>query len=261
MKQRVLSLLFLFSLSTLQISNAQGSGINYQLYNLVLKEYTKLGKVKYKELANDSRLAEIIEQFEKVNPDSIKTLNDKLAFWINVYNSSILKIICDNYPLKNINDLNTGIALLSPILGKLVWDKKIVKINNNDLSLNQIDHTITSSDFKDPRARFAIVYAANGCPPLRDEAYTGEKLSEQLNGQARIFINDTTKNIFNLKTHRAYLSNIFESYEKDFGLSKKNTLIFLSNFLPKKIREDISANSEQWDINYKNFDWSLNKID
>ncbi|MGD1006073.1 MAG: hypothetical protein ABR980_02445 [Ignavibacteriaceae bacterium] len=86
-------------------------------------------------------------------------------------------------------------------------------------------------------------------------------MNEQLNEQARIFINDTTKNIFDLKSHKAFVSSIFESYEKEFGFNNKSTLIFLSNFLPKKIREDILANSDQWDLSFKSFNWSLNKID
>jgi hypothetical protein len=235
--------------------------MNYQLYNLILKEYVKLGKIRYKELSTDLRISEVVGQFGKINPGEIKSSNDKLAFWINLYNSIVLKIIGDNYPVKSISDLNSGIVILSPVLGKLVWDKKVVMINNNNLSLTQIEHIIITSGFKDPRALFAIVYASNGCPPLRDEAYTGEKLNEQLNEQARIFINDTTKNIFNLKDRKAYISTIFESYNNEFGLDKKCILIFLSNFLPKKIREDILANADQWDLSYKDFDWSLNKID
>jgi hypothetical protein len=260
MKQRSLFLLYFFGLFSLQICNAQSGSTNYQLYNLILKEYTKLGKVKYKELANDSRLPEVVQQFEKINPDQLKTSNDKLAFWINVYNSIVLKIICNNYPLNSINDLNKGIVLLSPVLGKSIWDKKIIKINNNGLSLTQIEQIITKSDFKDPRAHFALVYAANGCPPLRDEAYTGEKLSEQLNEQARIFINDTSKNIFHLQTRKAYISKIFELFESEFGLNKISTLVFLSNFLPKNIRDDILYNSGKWQVNFAGFDWTINKI-
>jgi hypothetical protein len=258
MKQVFLCLIIILSLSP--ANKAQNMGINYQLYNLVLKEYVKIGKIRYKELSADSRLSEIVEQFGKINPDNMKSSNDKLAFWINVYNSVVLKIICDGYPVKSINDLNTGIVILSPVLGSTVWDRKVIMINNTKLSLNQIQHIITTSVFKDPRALFACVYAANACPPLRDEAYTGEKLNEQLNEQARIFINDTTKNNFDLKNRKASISSIFESYEKEFRLNKENTLIFLSDFLPKNIREDISANSNLWNLNYKNFDWSLNGI-
>jgi hypothetical protein len=258
MKSGILSLLFLSYISLTSVSNAQSGQVNYQLYNLVLKEYTKLGKIKYKELSADSRLSEVVKQFSKVNPDDIKSSNDKLAFWINVYNSSVLKIICDNYPVKSINDLNSGIVVLSPVLGRLVWDKKIIRINNNDLSLTQIEHIITTSDFKDPRAHFAIVYGAAGCPPLRDEAYIGGKLSEQLNEQARIYINDTTKNTFKLKIQSASISRIFESYEKEFGLNKKSTLVFLANFLPKNMREDILTYTDRWEVSIKSFDWSLN---
>jgi hypothetical protein len=261
MKQRVLSLLLLFCFSSLQIIYAQQNSINYQLYNLVLKEYVKLGKVKYKELSNDSRLSEVVESFEKVNPDELNSANDKLAFWINVYNSSVLKIISDNYPVNSIDDLSTGITILSPFLGKSIWDKKIIKIRNNNLSLIEIEKIITTSEFKDPRAHFAIVYAANGCPPLKDEAYTGEKLSEQLNEQARIFINDTTKNIFNMINRKAYISGIFELFDKEFSLNKIRTLMFISNFLPKNMREDISTNQDKWILKYNSIDMSLNKID
>ena len=86
MKSGILSLLFLFYICFTGINNAQSGEVNYQLYNLILKEYTKLGKIKYKELSADSRLSEVVEQFSKVNPDEIKSSNDKLAFWINVYN-------------------------------------------------------------------------------------------------------------------------------------------------------------------------------
>ena len=258
MKSGILLYFFLLCLFLPEVNNPQSRPVNYQLYNVVLKEYTRYGKIKYKELSADSRISEVIKQFSNVNPDEIKSSNDKLAFWINVYNSSALKIICDNYPVKSINDLNSGIVVLSPVLGKLVWDKKVIKIKNNGYSLSQLERIITTSDFKDPRAHFALVYGAAGCPPLRDEAYTGEKLSEQLNEQARIFINDTTKNIFNPKIQAASISRVFDLYEKEFGLNKKSTLVFLANFLPKNMREDILTYTDRWEVSIKSFDWSLN---
>ena len=124
MKQKILFLLLLLFYSyagknlLAQIKDPQ------ELYNIILKKYDKLGCVKYKELCGDSRLAEYVDYLQSINPGKLIPESSQLAFWINEFNAFTLKLVCDNYPLKSINDLNTGIGILRPFFGAAIMDKK-----------------------------------------------------------------------------------------------------------------------------------------
>lgn len=246
-------LLIIGAPASAQINNPQ------DLYNLILKSYVKMGNVKYKELMGDPRLAEYITYLENVNPETLSAESENLAFWINVYNAFVLKAVCDNYPIKSINDLNTGIGILRPLFGATVQDKKFIPLEKKKLSLNEIIKEKIWAKTKDPRIYFVLAFAAKGCPPLRDEPYNGDKINIQLSEQARLFLNDTTKNYFDLKNRVAYLSKIFEWHEKDFGKNHDAILLFISRFLPRNISSDLVSFTKKWDIVFKDFNWSLNE--
>ena len=64
------------------------------------------------------------------------------------------------------------------------------------VSLNDIEHGIIrgSRRYNDPRINFAVNCASIGCPALREEAYTADKLEQQLTGQTERFLIDTSRN-------------------------------------------------------------------
>lgn len=252
--QIVVIVLFLLSLHV----SGQTNG-TYSLYSSLLKEYVSNGSVRYKELRNDKRLEECIAQFSQINPETISTQQAKLAFWLNVYNAYTLKIVCDNYPIESINDLHWGGLFIGTILGKTIWDKDLITINGAHLSLNTIEHEIIRPTFKEPRIHFALVCAARGCPPLRNEAYTADSLEAQLEVQTRLFLNDASKNSFDTTTHQATISKIFSWYSEDFGDADEKVLEYIAKYLPTEIAENIRKNIEEWDIDYGDYDWRLNE--
>ena len=259
MKPNLLVLFFILIFILTEITVQAQIRDPQELYDLILKKYDKLGYVKYKELCGDSRLAEYVGYLKSLDPEKLKPGSSELAFWINEYNAFTLKLVCDNYPIKSINDLNTGIGILRPLFGATVMDKKLVPFGKEMISLNDIVKKEIWTKFKDPRIYFALVFAAKDCPPLRDEPYEGDKISLQLNEQARLFLNDTTKNYFDVKNRKAYLSSIFQWHENDFGNNREEMLIYISRFLPKNISSDLIAFTKKWDIVYKDFNWSLNE--
>ena len=62
------------------------------------------------------------------------------------------------------------------------------------------------------------------CPPLRNEAFEADRIFEQLQEQAIEFINDNSRNSFDLKNRKAYLSKIFDWFDEDFGDSEMEVL-------------------------------------
>lgn len=238
---------------------ATGESVSNRLYTAVLEEYVHDGRVDYNGLCEDERFAAYLDQLAAADPDTIRDDDERLAFWINVYNAYTLKIICDDYPLESINDLHFGGLVVGTVLNKTAWDKKFVKTGGDELSLNHVEHEIIRKEFGDPRAHFAIVCASVSCPPLRAESYDGVRLGDQLDDQARIFLSESDKNHFDIDKKEAYLSKIFDWFSKDFGGNNEEILLFVSAYLPEDIASAIRANATEWKIKHTDYDWGLNE--
>lgn len=139
-----------------------------------------------------------------------------------------------------------------------MWDKEFVTINNKKYSLNDIEHKILRK-MNEPRIHFAIVCASISCPELRNEAFEAEKLETQLEEQAIKFINDPSRNKFDLEKREAKISEIFNWFEEDFGDSEEEVLMFVADYLADDIASDIKNNISKWDVSYMDYDWGLNE--
>ncbi len=242
-------------------------------FTAILQNYVKDGKVNYTALCKDTRLDTYISRLSATNPETISNANDKLAFWLNAYNAFTLKVICDNYPVKSINDLHFGGLAIGYVLKKTIWDKKFVNINGKSISLNYIEHKIIRASRKNPnapfseicletpcpRAHFALVCASIGCPDLRLEAYEGDKLDEQLTDQAVQFFNDTDKYYFDADNKQAHLSKILDWFDSDFGQTDEEILLFVAQYIPDGIAQKIRQNPGEWEIKHTDYDWNLNE--
>jgi Protein of unknown function, DUF547 len=228
------------------------------LFTETLKKNVHDGRVNYRELCSDTSFLSYIQHISRTNPGGIANRKEELAFWINAYNAFTLKVICDHYPVKSINDLHTGGLILGTLIKGTIWDKKFVVINGEDMSLNHIEHDIVRKKFHDPRAHFALVCASISCPSLRAEAYEGEKLDQQLDDQATLFFSQRQKNNFEADKKIAHLSKILDWYSKDFGASKQEVLLFIAQFLPAGLAESIKADPGKWKVEYTQYDWGLN---
>ena len=181
----------------------------------------------------------------------------KLAFLINAYNAWTVEFILTAYPdLASIKDL--GSFFSSP------WSKKFIPLLGETRSLDNIEHQLIRGDNKygDPRIHFAVNCASIGCPALREEAYSADKLEQQLTEQTVRFLTDTSRNRFNDSSME--LSAIFKWYGDDFTLGFRG-----SNSLPTFILlyhealnltpdQQALLKSENMDNKFLNYDWTLN---
>ncbi|MFQ6112968.1 MAG: DUF547 domain-containing protein [bacterium] len=228
-------------------------------FTSLLRDYVQDGKVNYRQLCKDDRLEAYLAQLAVTNPDTISEEKAKLAFWINAYNAYTLKVICDHYPIRSINELHTGGLIIGTVLKKTIWDKPLVTVNGKITTLNTIEHKIIRQKFRDPRIHFALVCAAQSCPPLRSEAYEGSKLDAQLDDQGRKFFSTLSKNYFEIDKMQAHLSKILDWYSKDFGNSEEEILLYITRFLPDDLAAAIKGDPKKWKIKHTKYDWSLNE--
>lgn len=166
---------------------------------------------------------------------------DRLAYWINLYNAATLKLVLAHYPLENIRQI--GGDKRSP------WDLPVVRIAGADLSLNQIENEIIRPEFGDARIHFALNCAAQGCPPLRAEAFVAARLDAQLDQACRLALNDSRW--VTRAANTLTLTKLFEWYADDFRAAAGSVLGFIARYRSDEI-------SEQMDIAYGEYDWALN---
>jgi hypothetical protein len=211
---------------------------NHAKWNVLLqKNVSKYGRVNYTAFQKDSKqIQAYLNELSANVPSKSWSKNATLAYWINTYNAYTVKLILDNYPIKSIKDI------------KDPWSKKFFSLGNKKYSLEEIEHEILRK-MDEPRIHFAINCASFSCPNLLNEAYTEEKLEQQLKVVSKNFINDKTKNT--IGTIKIEISKIFDWFEGDFK-TKGSVIDFINQYSIVKI----SRNAK---INYKEYNWSLNE--
>ncbi len=235
----------LLILSSLLFSTSFLEAFDHSGLDSVLKRYVNdSGMVDYAELkSNRAGLDTYLKSTAAVSNSTFDGWgkDEQLAFLINVYNAETLQYIVDNHPVASIKKL--GGIFSTP------WDKKNVDLFGERVSLNHLEHKVIRPDYAEPRIHFALVCAAKGCPPLRNEAYTAAKLESQLEDQAKVFLNQTAKN--RLDGDTLYLSTIFKWYGDDFKKGGRSVSEYVDPFI-----EGATAGKS---IEWTEYDWSLNE--
>jgi len=204
---------------------------------LLNKHVDSKGNVSYSNFKNDEKtLQSYLDFMAKNKPSQSASKNEKLAYYINVYNASTVKLILNNYPVNSIKDI------------KGPWDQKWVKIGNETLSLGHIEHKILRK-MNEPRIHFAINCASYSCPKLFNKMFTAGNMEQMLEQASKDFVNDTTRNQFGEK---AKLSKIFKWYKGDFTANGGSVLEYIAKYSSNKINTKSK-------IEYLDYDWSLNK--
>jgi hypothetical protein len=223
--------------------------VDHSVFDKLLKKYVnEKGMVNYKGFKKDEReFNGYLEMLSKNPPAASWSKNEQMAYWINAYNAYTIRLILDYYPLKSIKDIGNVIQI--PFV-TTPWAKKFIKIGNETISLDNIEHGTLRKNFSDPRIHFALVCAAVSCPKLRNEAFTGSGLEAQLNDQGVDFLNDPAKNAITPK--QASLSKILDWYGGDFKTNNATLNDWINKYAKNKLNKDTK-------ISFLDYNWSLNE--
>ncbi|WP_300338213.1 DUF547 domain-containing protein [Accumulibacter sp.] len=183
----------------------------------------------------------------------------RLAFLINAYNAFTVELVLGKYPdLKSIKDL--GSLFQSP------WKKTFISLLGQQRSLDDVEHALIRAPgaFDDPRIHVALVCASVGCPMLRNEAFTGERLDAQLEDAMRRFFADRSRNRFDSANGKLQVSKIFDWYGKDFaqGYAGFHTLAATFARYAEQLADTPGARarvrSGDYRLEFLDYDWRLN---
>lgn len=241
-------------------SGAGPAAIAVEPYALTLQRaVTPEGRVRYAALkADPAGLDAFLASLAFGSPGDLAKLPeaDRIAFWINAYNAITLKTIIDNYPIhaSGFSALRYPASSIRQVSG--AWSNRDWTVLGAKVSLDDIEHGTLRKQFREPRVHMALVCAALGCPPLRDEPYEGAGLGEQLDGQARRYLASPAGLQLDAGNHKVAVSSIFKWFASDFEKTG-GVRAFLTRYAPEAARAALA--DTQTTITYLDYDWTLNE--
>lgn len=205
--------------------------------------------------------------YEKVSPRDRKSLEaylsrlaaapvsrlnrkEQFAFWINLYNALTVKVILDHRPVTSI--LKIGISPGWFSIGP--WGKKLVRVEGEPLSLDDIEHRILRPIWKDPRIHYAVNCASISCPNLAKKPYLAETADAMLTAGARAYINHPRG--VRITEGGLIVSKIYEWYQADFGGTEAGVIRHLKKYAAPALRRRLKKFGEITDHGYN---WALNE--
>ncbi len=231
---------------------AEAADVDHRVWNQLLTQHVRDGRVDYAGVqAQRQLLTDYLAQLATVDANALPTTQAKLALWINAYNACVFAGVLDH----------PGISSVKQVKG--FFDGLRYQIAGQPLTLNQIEGN--GRALGDWRLHVGVVCASTSCPPLRGEAYVPERVTEQLDEQARQFLKDPSRGL-RVDGQTLWLSQIFKWYAPDFVPSAKGPfkrmtpealLPVIRPWLDPAVVDHIER--QPLTIKYLEYNWSLNR--
>jgi hypothetical protein len=229
--------------------------IDHTSWDRFLKEYVQshssgVNRIAYGQVSGASRAS--LQAYIKglaQTPISHFNRREQLAYWINLYNALTVKLVLDHYPVRSIRDIKSGLFSFGP------WGKKLVTVEGEQLTLDDIEHRILRPIWKDPRIHYAVNCASIGCPNLQPIAFTAATALTLLDQAAAEYVNHPRGVTVNGR--KLVVSSIYVWFQTDFGDSDEGVIQHLRQYAGPDLSRTLARAMK---ISAKRYDWTLNDI-
>ena len=222
------------------------SGLDHSKWDMLLKKYVdEEGLVDYAGWKANAADVGTLDSYLATYGTETETpaSGDELgAATANAYNAFIIREVLKKYPIESI------------MSEKGPFGAKIHNVGGKKISLDDIEkgNSIPTIGWK---AHGIFVCVARSCPPLQREAYTKDKLQEQVDTAYMKWLARTDLNLFLPDENEAKLSMIFKWYKADFdkdgGVAK-----VISQYVPEAYKELLAKDDLK--IDHFTYNWGLN---
>lgn len=147
-----------------------------------------------------------LEQLPGETPLEKFSRDEQLAYWLNLYNVTVLNEIIAVYPKRTLKRLFMG--------KNSIFEKKLLMVSGIPLSLNDIQFTILNQNYdNNPLIIYGLYQGIVGGPNIRSSAYNGENVYYTLEENAFEFIN-SNRGTF---TNDEVIFRVSSLYERNKG--------------------------------------------
>lgn len=210
------------------------AAIDHGAWGEFLLRYLRIGahgvhRVAYAEVsaADRSRLDAYLAKLGAV-PIASYRRDEQMAFWINLYNALVVRLVLDHYPVPSVFEIAGN-----PGGPEGPWDLELAAIDGTPVSLHDIQHRILRPIWRDPRVHYALSCGAVGCPNLQPEPFRGERIEHQLNKAAMAYINDPR--CIQVEDDRLIVSSLYGWYKHDFSGTDRTIISHLMAYAEPRL--------------------------
>jgi hypothetical protein len=208
-------------------------------------------RVRYAAVDGDDRgyLRVYLDQMQRTEVSKLRR-DEQRAFWINLYNAYTVKLVLERYPMTSLRevDISPGYFTRGP------WAAKMIKVEDETLSLDDIEHRVLRPIWKDVRLHYALCRATIGAPRLSGQVYTASNTEAQLDAAARAFVNHP-RGAWIVEGGSLQASSLYRWFEDDFGGDDAGVIAHLLNYAAPSLAERLRNVRRVRDGGY---DWALN---
>ena len=200
---------------------------------------------------NEADRAGLDRYLERMAQTDISSYNRDVqrAYWINLYNALTVREVLRFYPVASIRDISSGFFSFGP------WNKELIEVEGEKLTLNDIEHRILRPIWRDARIHYALNCASLGCPNLRVRAFTGSNTEAMLGQAAREFINHPRG--ARVVDGKLQVSSIYVWFIDDFGGDDAGVIRHLQKYADPPL---INSLKNIRRIDEDDYDWDLNAV-
>ncbi len=228
----------------------EGPSFDHGIFDALLESHVdKRGGVDYAGFKEDQdKLAAYIRKVGNAPYDELPR-DEKLALLINAYNAFTIQLILDYWDDGELESIRS-------IPDSKRWKHERWQVGDKRWSLDQIEHENIRIHFIEPRIHWAVNCAAASCPPLRNEAYTADRLDEQLKEQAH-YVHDHPRWFrFDREEGVVSLTRLYLWYRADYEQVADSMLAYAAQYAPD-MRQALEA-GEGPRIEWLDYSWKLN---
>jgi hypothetical protein len=192
----------------------------------------------------------------------------RLAYWINAYNAFVLQTVIDRYPIRGKAPQYPANSIRQ-IPG--AFEKHPFRAAGRQVTLDQIEKELSTAG--DPRSMLALGRGAMGAGRLRSEAFTAERVQQQLAAVAAESVDRRELVFVDRATNQLSVSPIFSWREAAFiaAYGDKAPPVFSTRSPLERavlaLIDPVLAPSEatflrdnQFRMVFHEFDWRLNDL-
>jgi len=233
--------------------------IQAQNQNLKISDFNALSEQFLKNIINEGDTNEIRAQLYSTTleelENGLKTDNEKLAFWTNIYNAYIQVILSENPDIYKDRQAFFKKEQI-PIAGRLISfaqiEHGIIRKSQWELGGGLIRKWFPNKferklrvDHRNYHIHFALNCGAKDCPPVA--IYEADRLDEQFDKGTKAYLKRVSE--YDSDTKEVKTTPLFSWFRGDFGC-KSGVKDILKEY-------GVIPTTKKIDLTYKNYDWTL----
>ncbi len=163
--------------------------VDHRVWQVLLDRNTRdwpdgITRVDYARFSTaDRELLEAYIREQSALPVASLSRREQLAFWLNLHNALVVRLILDHLIVGSPDEIETG-----GLFSRGPWDVPLARVEGRAVSLAGIRREVLAPVFRDPRWHYGLCDGTLGAPSLRRRAFVGADVDRQLEAAAIEYI-------------------------------------------------------------------------